>query len=302
MKLTGLHFLLSYKCTYECEHCFVFGSPTHDDAMTLTEIRGYLQQARELGTVRGVYFEGGEPFLYYPVLLRAVREAHAFGFDVGIVSNAFWASTEEDAREWLAPLAGLVKQLSVSSDVYHASEKLSARACNARASASELGIPCGLITIAEPETKDAGQGSGQIPTGESAVMYRGRAVDTLAGDVSLRPWDEFDTCPHEDLREPGRLHLDCFGNLSTCQGITLGRLPAESLAEVCGGYDPEADPVLGPLIAGGPAELVRRHGLEHADGYADACHLCFEARRALRAHHPRTLAPALVYGASDETS
>ena len=27
MKLSGLHFLLTYRCVYECDHCFVWGSP-----------------------------------------------------------------------------------------------------------------------------------------------------------------------------------------------------------------------------------------------------------------------------------
>jgi len=34
-----------------------------------------LQEARKTGTVQTVFFEGGEPFLYYPLLLEAVRIA-----------------------------------------------------------------------------------------------------------------------------------------------------------------------------------------------------------------------------------
>ena len=40
--------------------------------------------------------------------------------------------------------------------------------------------------------------------------------------------------------------------------------------------------------------VVRRHGLPHAGGYADACHLCYVARRALRALCPEM--PFLVPG------
>ena len=43
-------------------------------------------------------------------------------------------------------------------------------------------------------------------------------------------------------------------------------------------------------------ELVRRYALPHADSYADACHLCYEARRALRARFPDVLAPDAMYG------
>ena len=38
MKLTGLHLLLTYQCTFECDHCFVFGSPAQTGVMTIAQI------------------------------------------------------------------------------------------------------------------------------------------------------------------------------------------------------------------------------------------------------------------------
>ena len=122
IKLSGLHLLLSYQCTLECDHCFTWGSPSQRGTMTITDIRRILQQARELGTITSIYFEGGEPFLYYALLLQAAREAAGLGFAVGIVSNAYWAHTSEDALLNLKPFAGLIRNLSVSSDLYHWSE------------------------------------------------------------------------------------------------------------------------------------------------------------------------------------
>jgi hypothetical protein len=54
--------------------------------------------------------------------------------------------------------------------------------------------------------------------------------------------------------------------------------------------------VIGPLLAGGPAELVRRYDLPREECYADACHLCYEARRALRDRFPEILTPDQMYG------
>ena len=125
MELSGLHLLLSYQCTYECDHCFVFGSPSQTGVMTLAGIRHILDEALTCPSVKSIYFEGGEPFLYYPVLIQGVAEAKQRGFEVGIVSNAFWATCLEDAKEWLRPLAGKICDLSVSSDLFHADEKLS---------------------------------------------------------------------------------------------------------------------------------------------------------------------------------
>ena len=87
MKLSGLHLLLTYQCNLECDHCFVWGSPWQSGTMTLRTVRHILQQAKDLGTVKWFYFEGGEPFLYYAVLVKGVQEAASLGFQVGIVSN-----------------------------------------------------------------------------------------------------------------------------------------------------------------------------------------------------------------------
>ena len=295
MNLTGLHLLLSYQCTFECDHCFVFGSPFQSGTMTLGQVRYILQQAKETGTVTSIYFEGGEPFLYYPILLRGVIEAREMGFSVGIVSNAYWAEDAESAGEWLRPFAGLLDDLTVSSDLFHFSEKVSRQAKNAAQAAAELGIPVGTICIARPE--DPGQaGVGQIPEGESGVMFRGRAVDKLAGAAPKHPWKQFTACPHEDLREPGRVHVDALGNLHICQGIVIGNLYREPLKAIAARYNADGHYITGPLLAGGPAQLVRTYGLEHEATYADACHLCYAMRLKLRDRFPHILTPDQMYG------
>ena len=91
MKLKGIHFLLSYRCTDECDHCFLWGSPQARGTMTLAQIRDVLRQAQELGTVDMVYFEGGEPFLFYPIMIQGLREA------------ASWASREASSPTATGP-------------------------------------------------------------------------------------------------------------------------------------------------------------------------------------------------------
>lgn len=296
MKLSGLHLLLTYQCNLECDHCFVWGSPWQSGTMTLRNVRQILQQAKEPGTVKWCYFEGGEPFLYYAVLLKGVREAASMGFQVGIVSDGYWATSVEDALEWLRPFTGLIQNLSVSSDRYHWSETCSQQAKDAGVAAEQLGIPLGVISIAQPAATDAASSTGQLPVGETAVMYRGRAAEKLAAQAPQWPWEQFTECPHEDLREPGRLHVDPFGNLHICQGISLGNLFQKPLREICETYDPDSHPITGPLLEGGPAELVQRYGLPHEERYADACHLCYESRRALRRRFPEILVPDQMYG------
>ena len=296
MKLTGLHLLLTYQCTFECDHCFVFGSPSQTGVMTLAQIQEILRQALDAGIIESIYFEGGEPFLYYAVMLKGVREAVEAGFSAGVVSNAYWATSLEDALEWLRPLAGLVADLTISSDLYHYDERNSQHAQDAARAAQQLGIPLGAICVAQPEETNAMLTVGQIPSGESAVMYRGRAACKLVSRAELQPWQRFDECPHENLREPGRCHLDPLGNLHVCQGVSLGNVFETPLKEICARYDADAHPICGPLLNGGPAALVTEYALPHEGSYADACHLCYEARQSLRERFPAILLPDQMYG------
>ena len=296
MNISGLHLLLTFECNLECNHCFVWGSPRQSGTMTLQQIQEILNQAKEMGTVDWIYFEGGEPFLYYGVLRNGVELAASHGFQVGIVSNGYWATDMDDAVTCLRPFTGLVQDLSISSDSYHWSKKLEQRTKNAVAAAEKLSIPVGVISVAQPEAANADSATGQIPVGESAVVFRGRAVEKLAAQTTQRDWEQYTECPFEDLREPERVHVDPLGNVHICQGISLGNVFNEPLGKIFEQYDPDTHPITGPLLKGGPAELVRRYGLGCKQGYSDACHLCCEARGELRARFPEILTPDQMYG------
>lgn len=296
--LSGLHLLLTYECNYQCEHCFVWGGPTQTGTMTVETIEHILGQADALGTVEWIYFEGGEAFLYYDTLLAGIRLAKKSGFKVGIVTNAYWASTDADATKWLKPIAGLIDDLSISSDAYHGGGENPDPPETARRAAKQLGMPVDFIRVAEPGAADVPGAAGRLPAGESAVLYRGRAAELLASRVDAQPWEQFTECPWEDLREPERVHVDPFGHLHVCQGISIGNLLQRPLAEIMRDYDADKHPIVGPLLAGGPAEIVRKYGLAHEDGYADHCHLCYRSRCALRGRFPDVLTPDQMYGGS----
>jgi hypothetical protein len=293
MKLSGLHLLLTYQCIFECDHCFVWGSPRQSGTMTLLTVDLALRQAKEAG-VEWIYFEGGEPFLFYAVLREGVEKAFEAGFKVGIVTNAYWATDPADAVVWLRPLGKMIGDFSISGDLYHGDDILGGNVSNAVEAAGRLGIPASVLTIAQPGEEKA------LPLGAHCVRYRGRAAAELAGRSDGRPWRELTECEHEELRNPERLHLDPFGNLHVCQGIIIGNIFRASLKDVRDGYDPESHPIVGALLDGGPVALVERHGLGHAERYADCCHLCDVARRELRGRFPELLAPDQMYGTPED--
>ncbi len=295
MRLSGLHILLTYQCTCQCDHCFVWGSPLHRAVFEFEQIENVLDQAKEAG-VESVCFEGGEPFLYFPILVKGVHKAAEMGFSVGIVTNAYWAATVRDAAEWLQPLVGWLSDLTVSSDLFHCESELGERPQNALAAAKWMDMSTGMISIAQPE-ENAPQTHGQI-VDQGAVMFRGRAAANLAPRAEHHPWQTMTECPHEDLRDPGRVHVDPSGNLHICQGIVIGNVFERPLKAICDGFDADRHPVCGPLLQGGPAALVEEYNLPHAAAYADACHLCYEARLALRERFPEILGPDAMYGGS----
>jgi hypothetical protein len=291
--LTGLHFLLTYKCLSECDHCFVYSGPHAEGTFTLAQVRQALDQAQRLGTIARVFFEGGEPFVYYSLLLEAVREARARGFEVGIVSNAYFATAAEDARAALAPLvaAGL-SDITLSEDELHFGDVRDTPARHALAAAAAVGLLADTLATASPCVQ-ATPGEAQV---SGDVMFRGRAVEKLAPGLPRRPWESFVECPHEELGAPGRVHLDPYGNVHLCQGLLMGNIWERPLDTMVPGYTPQTHPIVGPLLRGGPAQLIRAYDVAHEEGYVDACHACYMARRALLDRFPTLLAPRQVYG------
>ncbi len=307
IRLEGIHFLVTYRCTYACDHCFVWGSPEAEGTMTLAQLTSAIDQAAECG-VESVYFEGGEPTLAYPVVLAAARHARERGLEWGMVSNCFWATSVADAKVWLAPFAELgVSDLSLSSYAYFVEDADEARLRNAVVAARELGLPMGVLEVGAAACLDVpglclGEDVGEI-------MCKGRAAVELAPARAARPPETLVSCPFEDFAEPGRAHLGCGGELQLCQGISAGNVFFDDagaprrggLAAVLDAYDPARRPLIREIHAGGPWALAQAYGHRpERELYADECHLCYEVRSALRARFPDVLAPAQCYGQPSE--
>lgn len=293
IRLEGLHFLVTYRCTYACEHCFVFGTPAAEATMTIAQLRDAIGQAAACG-VETVYFEGGEPTLHWPVVLAAAKLAREHGLQWGLVTNCYWAESLEDALLWLEPLVPLEPaDVSLSSYAYFVEDADEAHLRNAVLAARELGLPLEVLEVGAAASLDIpGACSGEV----GAIMHKGRAAVQLAPGRAGRPPASLVTCPHEDLADPGRCHLGADGELQVCQGLSAGNVWRHGLDGVLTGYDAGARPVLRELLHGGPWRLAQECGIEPArDLYADECHLCFETRLALRERFPHVLAPAHCY-------
>ncbi len=297
--LTGIHFLLTYACTFECDHCFLHCSPRAQGTFTLAQVRNVLEQASEMGTVKWIYFEGGEPFLYYALMLEGVRLSRHKGFKVGIVTNAYWATSVEDAELWLRPLCEHgISDLSISNDAFHQGEETPNTARMALEAARKLGLPADSICIEKPIAVASAEDSDTKgePVVGGDVLFKGRAAEKLVEGLPRRPSTEFTSCPHEELVHPGRVHVDCYGNVQLCQGVSIGNLWETSLSEIFKSYRAEEHPICGPLVEGGPQLLARKYGIVQDKTHVDACHLCYLTRKELVDRFPDQLAPRQVYG------
>lgn len=297
--LTGVHFLLTYACIYECDHCFVYSSPEAPGTFTVDQIRNVMEESRKLGTVEWMFFEGGEPFLFYPIMLEGIRLARDMGFKTGVVTNSYWVTSEKDTELWLRPLKELgISNLSISDDEFHFGDDESP-ALRTIAVAKKLGIPMSQLTIDKPLVKDGSTGKGE-PVVDGGAQLKGRAVDKLTEGLPKRSFSEFTECNAEELRHPKRVHVDPFGNVHICQGIVMGNMWETPLSELVKSYDAESHPICGPLLRGGPLALSKEHGIDHEQEYITVCHFCYLTRLKLLDRFPKYLAPRQVYGLGDK--
>ncbi|MCP4023099.1 MAG: radical SAM protein [Desulfobacteraceae bacterium] len=298
--LTSVHFILTYTCNFECDHCFLYCSPRTEGTFTIQQVQDVMGEFERLGTVTSVGFEGGEPFLFYPLLCESVRIATAKGFKTAVQTNCYWATTSSDARLWLAPLkkAGLCV-LEVSDDAFHHDKDEDNNAKNAAAAAKALGLNINSICIKKPEVKVQTDQKKGDPIYLGGPKLRGRAADKLIKGLPITSHKAFIQCPFEDLEDPTRVHIDPFGNIHLCQGLSMGNFLKTPFSEIVQTYDPSNHPVAGPLIEGGPLQLAKKNKVSHENKYVDACHMCTSICKKLVDRFPQVLTPAKIYGIED---
>ena len=295
--VSAVHFLFTYTCLFECDHCFLYCSPSSEGTFTHKQMEEVFSDLKNIETLSNIYFEGGEPFLYYAQMLEGLKMAKELGVNSGIVTNGYWASSVVDAELWLRPLLNLgISDISISNDLFHYGENQENLARNALEAVKNLNLPGDSICIEKPTAKDnKGQKKGEPVVG-GGVMFRGRATETLTEGLPTKHWTKFNECPYENLENPQRVHLDSYGHVHICQGLSMGNIWKTPLSKLANTYEGKSHPICGPLIKGGPAQLAKDYGLFIDEEFIDHCHACFIARKLLISKFPDYLAPRQVYG------
>jgi len=279
----------------------VWGSPSAKGTLSLKDIESVLKEAKKLKSVEFVYFEGGEPFLHYPIMIESLKKAKKMGFKLGIVTNCYWATSLDNAVQWISPIRKIgIDEMSLSTDLYHADSLDSPEVVNAIKALKKFKIPFGILCVEEgsPSGKKRIAGT-SFSCGQ--VLYKGRASAELIKKGKSKKaknlsWKKFAECESEDIKNPSRVHVDALGYVHICQGISIGNFKKNPFSRIIRNYDPGNHPILGPLMEGGPVLLAKKYHLSRKDKYRDACHFCYNLRVILRKRFPEILAPGQMYG------
>jgi len=307
--------LLSYKCTAACRHCMYACSPqwkgdwiSHDD---LEEILSLLAGKiipspwgdKAVSLNHGLHFTGGEPFLNFPLLLRAVDIAHELDLPSTFVeTNCSWCRDDQTTKEKLALLkkAGLrgilisvnpfyaeyvpfertERCIKVSNEVFGANVMVYQQEYYLQFKRLGIGARISLEDYLELTNKED-------LTQKVELFLMGRAAYRLKEFYPPYPAQRFfeDPCRPQFFRD-WHNHFDNYGNFlpGYCGGISLGHWRnLNSL--ITDGINLDNYPVLSFLIAEdihGLLNFAHDFGYhESPQGYVSKCHLCLDLRKYL---------------------
>ena len=310
-----LTFLISYKCTNECKHCAIQGSPNQDNSLIeLGDVKRYLEDITSNYIVNEVGFFGGEPLLHLDLLVSLMEEVKKYDIPkIGLPTNGYWGKDDEIAKKYALKLkeAGIYR-IGFSVDAFHQefiSLDVVRRAIKA---AHEAGIEwIGIMahTLGSKDEKnlfnEQTKKITEILSKEfefceliySPLLVTGRAVNQLARNFSMT------TIPSDRclIFKVPMFMIDPNGWVfhQGCQGICIGNAKEKSLSEIIREFNYRKHPIIGKVAAkGGPQNLLEiaiEKGYKPQKGYADKCHLCFSARNFLRPFFPNILEPSNLY-------
>jgi hypothetical protein len=270
------------------------------EAMSREMLRQALETLADWDRPPQVHLTGGEPFIFFDLLLEGTRMAAELGITVYAETGASWCADEGAARERFVALrdAGMAAVL-ISCSPFHAERIPPERTLRAVRTALGAFGPRGVIVylpeflrvvqqfgLERPTPIDryeemlGAEQAGQLLWGGYGIISGGRAGYKLGHLVEPQPAEAFaeENCA-ANILYAHHSHMDLYGNYipAFCGGLTaadwrredpLGR-PYPELVEL--------------LIESGPFGLFEMAQKRYdyrplPGGYAGKCHLCVDVR------------------------
>ena len=320
-----LGIILSYRCHSGCKHCLYNCGPGWEkEPMSPEVLRQALQAVTAWPQPPQVHFTGGEPFLYFPLLLEGAHLANELGIVSYVETSAGWCVDDAETVERFAELqrAGLQAVL-ISCSPFHAERIPPARTVRAFRAALQIFGSSGVILylpeflqviqrfdverptpISQYVEEFGVEGARRILWQGYGIISGGRSGYELGHLVSRYPATTFAEADcAADILYAHHSHLDLYGNYISgfCGGLTVGDW--HDLRQLLADFRAKRyPPLIEVLIEEGPYGLLQlardRHDYEPlSEGYAGKCHLCVDVRRHLVATGKfKELRPQAFYG------
>ncbi len=267
--LRNIGFIMTYRCQIACPHCIIEAGPHRKEEMLLADSFNWIQQIASYrdGYIKVLSLTGGEPFYNIDNLKKIAAFGETCGLLVSAVTNAFWATSQEEAVRVLRELCA-IKMLAISTDVYHQESIPFERVKNAVFASKECNIPYNIAVCTENENdseykeilRKLHEITG-IDTINTAVTFpAGRALKRL-GTQKYQTTKEIPISACSAGSSPivfpdGRV-IACIGpviDLTSPHPLILGNLRESSLREILDSA--ELNPILHAIRIWGPRKLI----------------------------------------------
>jgi hypothetical protein len=266
---------------------------------------------------------GGEPGLVPRLTHRLAAAIAAMGLAVRVETNASWATDDEAAHRFLAPLYAHGATVMYSLDAWHERFVPPERVLRAARTSEKLGGQYCLESAFLDHTACSHerdkrtnalladfvrQVETQPKVYRGTILYNGRASERLARLVAAGRGVPTEACDRVPWWYGGQLEttelliLDPDGYLSKGCGIAIANIRQTPISAVLAAYDATQHPIFSTLLTSGPLGLAREAqalGYVLRADYADRCHLCQEARQVLLQKYPNYLVPEQHYRQGD---
>ncbi|MFZ5515392.1 MAG: radical SAM protein [Candidatus Zhuqueibacterota bacterium] len=298
--------ILSYTCTSACQHCVYASSPKWRGWMSEAEAGQVIAQIGEHAPdQRGLHIGGGEPFLNFDLVLRAVEMCIEANVPIQYVeTNASWCVDDDLAYAQLTDLrdSGLPAIL-ISVSPFHNEFIPFERTNRAIEIARSIYGHYNVLVYTQYfyEQLQQHEATGKIPLSrylntvghENAarsflqfydLIPCGRTVSRLNFLYQKNPADAFfNTNCLVEMTNPEHVHINLYGNYipSFCAGLSLGK--SWDLGRIYAGIDLSALPIIEILVDSGVEGLLKfaQDQFDYRvreDGYMAKCHLCQDIR------------------------
>jgi hypothetical protein len=156
---TEVGLAMTEQCPVGCRHCLSSSIVTRVPDMPALETHlAWIAKVSRVERCTAISITGGEPFLYFPRLLRVVGGCRTHGLRATVFTSAYWATDDEIAADKLKQLAraGLTG-ITVSTDEYHQERVPLVNVARALNAARECGLSPKVALTYVPRARSAAQ-------------------------------------------------------------------------------------------------------------------------------------------------